>query len=78
MNKYFFILNAFKFIIFFNLLTFSKTFNQGSWLAVRQWSQIHLHMLHKLRIKAWVDRKLISIMVPIQLDWSGLVLSAQN
>ncbi len=45
----------FKLIIFFNLLTFSKTFNQGSWLAVLQWC--HTYVLHKLRIKAWVDKE---------------------
>ncbi len=44
MNKYLFIVNAFKFIIFFNLLTLSKTFNQGSWLAVRRWCHTFMCM----------------------------------
>ncbi len=55
MNKDFFhFINAFKFIIFFNLLTLSKTFNLEPRLVIGcspVMSHIHVHVLHKLRIK---------------------------
>lgn len=62
-----FCVNVFKFLIFFNLLTFSKrVLNLAGILArsdshllcvVSVMSHVHVHVLHKLRIKAWVDKE---------------------
>ncbi len=70
----FFIVNAFKFIIFFNLLTFIKTFNQGSWLAVGQWC----HTQTQDQSLSWQRKLMISIMVSVKPDWSGLVCQLET
>ncbi len=78
--------NAFKFLIFFNLLTFNKrVLNLAEvshtcsvlWLAVRRWC--HTFMCTCFINSGSRQRKLmISFMVPTKPDWSGLVLSIQN
>ncbi len=81
MDKYF-SGNAFKFLIFFNLLTFSKEVNHTCsvlWLAVHRWCHTFMcmHFINSWSSLSW-QRKLISFMVLRKPDWSGLVLSTQN
>ncbi len=92
MDKYF-SGNAFKFLIFFNLLTFNKrVLSLAGSLAKSEshllcvvigcsplMSHIHVHVLHKLRIKAWVDKKADDQhhgTNKARLEWFGL--STQN
>ncbi len=93
MDKYF-SGNVFKFLIFFNLLTFNKRVLNlaGSlawseshpcsvlWLAVPRWCHTFMctRSTNSGSSLSWQRKLMISIMVPIKPDWSGLVLSTQN
>ncbi len=80
--------NAFKFLMFFHLLTFNKrVLNLAEvnhtcsvlWLAVLRWCHTFM-CTHSINSgSSRVDRKLtIRFMVPTTPDWSGFVLSTQN
>ncbi len=92
MNKYF-CGTVFKFLIFFNLLTFNKrVLNLAEvtlaftcfvlWLAVRRWCNTFMctrSINSELSLgSSWQRKLMISFMVPTKPDWSGLVLSTQN
>ncbi len=93
MNKYF-SGNVFKFLIFFNLLTFNKRVLNfaGSlawseshpcsvlWLAVRRWCHTFMctRSINSESSLSWQRKLMISFMVPTKPDWTGLVLSTQN
>ncbi len=92
MDKYF-SGNMFKFLIFFNLLTFNKEFwislavswevNHTCsvlWLAVRRWCHTFMctHSINSGSNLSWQRKLMNSFMVPRKPDWSGLVLSTQN
>ncbi len=92
MDKYF-SGNVFKFLIFFNLLTFNKwVLNLAGSLARSEshllcvvigysplMSHIHVHgSIISGSSLSWQRKLMISFMVPIKPDWSGLVLSTQN
>ncbi len=93
MDKYF-SLNAFKFLIFFNLLTFNKTSFESRWISREQlitfalccdWlftADVTLSCARSPLILdqslSWPRKLMISFMVPVKPDWSGLVLSTKN
>ncbi len=93
MDKYF-SLNAFKFLIFFNLLTFYKTSFESRWISREQLITLALccDWLFAADVTlscactpfildqslSWPRKLMISFMVPVKPDWSGLVLSTQN
>ncbi len=85
--------NAFKFLIFFNLLTFNKFFFKLAGSLAR--SESHLlccdwlfaadvtHSCARAPLSqdqslSWQRKLMISIMVPTKPDWSGLVWSTRN
>ncbi len=91
MDKYF-SGNAFKFLIFFNLLTFkefwislalSREVNHTCsvlWLAVRRWCHTFMctRSINSGSSLSWQRKMMIRFMVSTNPDWSGLVLSTQN
>ncbi len=76
--------NTFKFLIFFNLLTFNlREVNRTCsvlWLAVHRWCHTFMctHSINSGSSLSWQRKLMISFMVPTKPDWSGLVLSTQN
>ncbi len=83
MDKYVSV-NTFKFLIFFNLLTFNlREVNRTCsvlWLAVHRWCHTFMctHSINSGSSLSWQRKLMISFMVPTKPDWSGLVLSTQN